>query len=180
MTHMSAEEIERGLVAQGVPLEKARLVALRAPVDGNPLAAPPAGVIHAPRSVALPFRMTVPWSELCSDNEKEVGSLTRLANGTMIARKKLTARYKTSKEAIRNRAKAIVKDAHPVSIPLAIQVDVWLPPSRRNDAINFAKVCGDALEGVVYENDNQLHDARWRRMGTDIDRPRAEITLSPL
>ena len=44
---MSAEEIERGLVAQGVPREKARAVALRAPVDGNPLAKPPAGAIDA-------------------------------------------------------------------------------------------------------------------------------------
>lgn len=44
---MTEDEIERGLVAQGVPREKARLVAGRALVDGNPLAKPPAGVIDA-------------------------------------------------------------------------------------------------------------------------------------
>ncbi len=168
-------EIERALVAQGVPLEKARLTALRAPIDGNPLAQKPAGVICAP--AALPLSLVIPWSKLCSDNEKEVGGISRMKDGKIVPRKLLTSRYKASKAAIRELAQALVGNAAPLECPLSIHVRVYLPPARRNDSINFAKVVNDALEGVIYLNDNQLHRSIWERVGVDIDAPRAEIEI---
>ncbi len=130
-------------------------------------------------TIALPFRLVVPWSLLCSDNEKEVGSLHR-RGGEIYPRKVLSARYKTSKAAIQDKAKIVAAGASPTTEPLAIRVRVWLPPARRNDAINFSKVVHDAMEDVVYENDNQLHHIDWRRAGVDIDAPRAEIEITPL
>jgi Holliday junction resolvase RusA-like endonuclease len=135
-----------------------------------------AGYVDPPKHLDFPFRLTIPWSELCSDNEKETAGLVH-RSGKVTPRKVLTARYKASKEAIRKRAKAIVS-GEPSTDPLSIVVRVYLPPSRRNDAINFAKVMGDALEGVVFANDNQLHDSRWLRAGVDIDAPRAEVEIA--
>jgi Holliday junction resolvase RusA-like endonuclease len=140
----------------------------------------PTATISYVGPVLLPFRLVVPWSKLCSDNEKEQPALTRGKDGTIHPRRKTSLRYKASKDAIRELARAVVGKQQPTPAPLAITVEVWLPPSRRNDSINFAKVVGDALEGVVYVNDNQLHASHWYRRGTDIDAPRAEITITPL
>ncbi len=38
----------------------------------------------------------------------------------------------------------------------------------------------DAMEGVAYANDAQLHDVHWINRGADVDRPRAELTITPL
>ncbi len=169
---MTAAEIERGLVAQGVPRDKARRIAdgeVKAVEDRQPLA-----------TIALPFRLSVQWSLLCSDNERKTAATAKLADGKIVPRLVASARYTAAKGSIRVKARLAAGDVAPTTEPLAIRVEVWLPPARRNDAINFAKIVGDALEGIVYANDNQLHDSRWIRRGVDIDSPRAEITISPL
>ncbi len=181
---MTPAEIERGLIAKGVPVEQARHAAYggvrrtsRATTTAMDIIA---YVDSSPGpNVSLPFRIVIPWSLLCSDNEKDVGSLT-MRNGKPIPRKVMSARYKTAKNAVADKAAIIAGRSSPVTIPLAMHVEVWLPPSRRNDALNFAKCVNDALEGIVYANDNQLHDSRWIRKGVDIDSPRAEITITAL
>ncbi len=177
---MTPAEIERGLVAQGVPRDKARATAIGQITSGT-VAIEHAGYVDRTlRSrITLPFRIVIPWSLLCSDNEKDVGSLT-MRGGKPIPRKVMSARYKTAKNAVADKATLIAGPSLPLTIPLAMHVEVWLPPARRNDALNFAKCVNDALEGIVYANDNQLHDSRWIRRGVDIDSPRAEITITAL
>lgn len=174
---MTAEEIERSLIAQGVPRDKARATALRAPLDGNPLAKAPEGVIEMRPCVALPITFTLPWSALVSDNDKYTPVYTTTGRPKMI----LTSKYREAKAATRRIAKEIVGDAETVAIPLSLRAHVWVPDNRPgHDVANFAKCCHDALESVIYTKDEWLHDVQWRRAGVDVDRPRAEITIALL
>ena len=132
-------------------------------------------------TVSLPFKLLIPWSELCSDNEKSVPYVRRVRGGNVVPGQKRSPRYQAAFVAIKGRARQIAGDRLPVDgIALELHARVYLPPARRNDAINFSKCLNDALEGVVYMNDNQLHRQVWERAGVDIDAPRAEITISRL
>lgn len=181
-TAMTAGEIEAALIAKGVPADKARRQAWSSALDcefGQSQESIPERRQDI-ATVTLPFRLVVPWSLLCSDNDKEEPYIAHGKDGKMWPRKRITVRYRTAKNAICDKAKLIVGESRPTIEPLSIRVEVWLPPARRNDAVNFAKVVGDSLEKVVYANDNQLHRSTWIRAGIDIDAPRAEITITPL
>jgi hypothetical protein len=160
----------------GVDTERAaELLGVRQAEQKAPL---PSTIILRP-AIALPFRLIVPWSALCSDNEHEVASL-KMVNGKPVPFRKMTARYKAAKHQIASRARAVVGDkAAPLEIPLSIHVRVYLPSaSHTNDSINFAKVVHDGLQGVVYRNDRQLHRVLWERSGIDVDAPRAELEIT--
>lgn len=175
---LSYDGMVRSLRALGVPLDKAQRRASE--LTGQAAAPLPDLPAVVRRTVALPFSLVVPWSHLCSDNDKESGRvLTR--GGRQVPGKVLTPRYKASKANIRSHAADVAGEVDPVEDePLAIEVRVWLPPARRNDPLNFGKVIHDALEGVVYANDNQLHRIEYQRAGVDIDAPRAEVTITRL
>jgi hypothetical protein len=198
---LSYDDVVAGLIARGTEPDRARVLALR--VVDNEKAQPKLGqsvlgipfqgqqadragdVLRLPEDtgaglVALPFRLVVPWSELCSDNEHEVGAV-RMVDGRPVPFKKMTARYKASRDAIHARAVAITMGATPRREPLALRAEVWVPSAQTgNDHLNFAKVVHDALQRVVYQNDRQLHDIHWKRMGIFVDRPRVEIEISLL
>lgn len=180
MSGLTFSQIVSNLQAQGVPAHKAEATARRECGIPEPIEVS-TPIFLTP--VALPFRLTLPWSALCSDNEHEVASL-KMVQGKPVPFRKMTARYKTAKKQIATLAQAAVGNlAAPLEVPLAIHVRVYIPSaSHGNDSINFAKVVHDGLQGVVYRNDRQLHRVLWERAGIDIDRPRAdiEITLSPL
>jgi Holliday junction resolvase RusA-like endonuclease len=170
---MSADEIERGLIAQGVPREKARVIALRAPVDGNPLAKPPKGTIEA-RGVAFPLALILPWSALVSDNAKYAPAYGKRGQPKMVLR----PRYREAKKKTAGLAREIMAGAEPLATPLALSARVWVPDNRvGHDVANFAKCCHDALEKVVYVKDEWLYRITWERAGVDVDRPRAELTI---
>lgn len=175
---LSPAEIESALIGRGVPKDKARAMALRE------AGAPAANYVHVDLSKRLdfPIRITLPWSALCSDNFHERASIVRVRGGKIAPRKVMDTRYKMARDKTREIARKVMGDFKPLAdMPLAMHVRVYLPGgSARNDAINFSKCANDALQGIVYKNDNQLHDQRWQRAGIDVDAPRAEITISPL
>lgn len=185
------EDEVNALVRLGTEPESARrLVARRRGVSTTPtlgqrvqrmpLRAEPEPQPETP-TVTLPFTLTIPWSELCSDNERDEPYIRRVAGGKIVPAKRMTVRYREAKAAIKGRARTIAAGRLPIAgLALEIRVRVFLPPARRNDAINFSKCTHDALEGVVYANDNQLHRATWERAGVDIDAPRCEITITRL
>lgn len=191
MSEMSFDDMVDGLVRLGTDPENARRLAARQlglnGIDKTrferpaPAKAPaPAPEIQTP-TIELPFRVTIPWSELCSDNEKSVPYIRRVRGGNVVPGQKRSPRYDASFRAIKKRARAIADDRLPIDgIALEMHARIFLPPARRNDAINFSKCTNDALEGVVYMNDNQLHRQTWERAGIDIDAPRAEITITRL
>lgn len=64
----------------------------------------------------------------------------------------------------------------PVSIisgNVAINVSVFRP-AKRGDLDNYLKIMLDALEGVLYENDNQITEIHAFRYD-DKDNPRVEL-----
>lgn len=167
---LSLDEIEQGLIRIGVPKAKARAQALRE--AGMPPVRTVAEVLAMP-TIEWPFRLTLPWSYLVSDNRK-YGVL----NGKII----LTADYRACKGLMRDAAKeALGQPApEPAAIPLSLEAFVWVPDdTRAHDVANFAKATHDAFEGVVYTKDRWLHEVRWVRCGCDVDAPRAEIRIRP-
>jgi Holliday junction resolvase RusA-like endonuclease len=188
VTLLSEEEIARGLVAAGVPREKALAEAKRQHIterhfavlrggDLSLLAEASTPVARAP--IAWPVRLLLPWSHLVSDNERKEPYVVQTAAGPR-ARMRLTAKYAAALEKVANVARNKIGDAAPFTGPLAIRGLVYVPDERPHDVSNFEKLTHDALEGVLYTNDRWLHDVHWTRAGVDVDAPRAEITITPI
>lgn len=131
-----------------------------------------------PPATTWPLRFVIPWSRLCTDNEKYAPTKDRNGQARII----LTGRYRDCKAAVRALAREAMGGAPPLDVPLRLQGAVFFPDARTHavDATNCAKLVHDACESAVYVNDRQLYDARWYRAGVDVDRPRAEITITPM
>lgn len=132
--------------------------------------APPCAQAPARPTIAWPVMLRIPWSRLCSDNER---------HGVINGRLLLTTKYRQSKAAIAALAREQLGDVEPVAIPLAFTGRVWLPDHRLHDPCNFGKSTQDALAGVVYVDDRWLWRVVWERAGVDVDAPRAELSISP-
>lgn len=131
-------------------------------------------------AIVWPFRLLLPWSLLVSDNDREEPYIRQTENGPRPAKRK-TARCAKAQGEIANLARGKLGDVEPAEIPLEITARVWVPNNQlRSDVQNFAKATHDALEGIVYRNDNLLYWNHWLRVGVDIDAPRAELTIAPL
>lgn len=170
---LNAQEIERGLIAKGVPKEKARIEALRQIGSADP-------VLTAPDelpAIGWPVRLLIPWSYLISDNRRYCSGTERSGGGLL-----LTSDYRRCRGLIRElvRGKLGIPAPEPASIPLSLEAGIWVPDNRPHDCTNFAKVCHDAMEGLVYANDRWLYSAHWFRAGVDVDAPRALVTINPL
>lgn len=173
---MSPDEVRRALIAQGVPAERAA----RAVAHLDPSADVAAALAHPKREVGLPFRFTLPWSALCSDNSHEKASLVQLGGGNVVPRKVMHPKYRAAREKTQEIVRRLAGDAAPRAEPLAIRALVYVPDEHPHDVCNFAKCCHDALEGILYANDRWLYRTTWERAGVDVDQPRAEIELIPL
>lgn len=131
-------------------------------------------------AIALPLRLTLPWSALVSDNLRHTATIRPQADGKQYPLIVLTGPYREAKAKARKIARELVNGADPLPHPLALEARVWVPNHRPgHDVCNFAKCAHDAFEGVLYEKDEQLHAVRWIRAGVDVDAPRADITISP-
>lgn len=178
---MTADEIVRALMAQGVPGERAERFAASAIETRSGARAgavePPAPLVVHPAAV----RLTLPWSALCPDNERESAGLT-MRGGKPLPRKVMTARYREARNKIIGVARELMRteNAAPFDVPLSLVAHVFTPTQRRVDVANFAKGVHDALNKIVYTDDNWLYDVRWVRCGMDMDRPRVELEISPL
>ncbi len=88
-------------------------------------------------------------------------ALYRSFNGRSI----LSAKGRTNKEAIGWEARSQYR-GKPLAGPLAIEVTFSWPDRRRHDWDN-TKAFFDSLNGIVYEDDNQIADAHIiRRLGS--------------
>jgi crossover junction endodeoxyribonuclease RusA len=62
--------------------------------------------------------------------------------------------------------------------PLKVEIDAWLPDSRRRDIDNLQKAALDALQHAgAYADDSQIIDLRIRRAGIDRLQPRLIVRL---
>lgn len=112
----------------------------------------------------------VPWQHLCPDNRK-------FLSGKFI----LSAQYRSAKEAVALLATVAAKKGKwkMPSGPMGLAVDILEPDHRKRDILNHSKVVCDAItaSGLVWYDDSQIADARWRRMGTDKLKAGATIRL---
>jgi Holliday junction resolvase RusA-like endonuclease len=176
---LTPEEIARGLIAQGVPRDRAEARA-RAVYDAmkpsRPLLAAFKAIEALPvRPSVAPITLRIPWSALVSDDDKYAPAL-RKGKPVII----LTETYRTAKARMTKLAVDTMAGRPAMTVPLAFVGRVWVPNNHRRDVHNFSKCCLDAMSKVIYADDSQLHDTRWIRAGVDVDAPRAELTITPL
>jgi hypothetical protein len=190
MSGLSEDAIFRGLRDAGFPEAVARRRAREeaASVAREPLLRE---VVHrevvdrlAPYTTAAaegwvwPLRFTLPWSHLCSDDKHYTATIVTVGD-RQVAKIVRRQEYRDALARVRKLVGPL-QQAAPVAFPLALVARVYVPDNRPgHDVPNFAKNCHDALEGIVYTLDQWLYSAHWRRVGVDIDRPRAEITITP-
>lgn len=176
---LSVQAIESGLLRAGVPPEKARAEALRQAGASSPALAPSPAPQPIAKAAEWPFRLSLPWSCLVSDNDKHRAQLRGTgpsAKAVMV----ITRSYATAEERIHALALQRMDGASPAAEPLALHARVWMPDERVHDLTNSCKLVHDALEGTVYQNDRWLYDVRWTRAGVDVDAPRCELMIWPL
>lgn len=89
----------------------------------------------------------------------------------------LSARGRTNKEAIAWKARAQYR-GKPLTGPLAIEVTLFWPDKRKHDWDNN-KALFDALNGIVWEDDGQIKDARIM-VEFDKENPHVEMRVWPL
>lgn len=70
----------------------------------------------------------------------------------------------------------LARDFEPLSGPVSVSIGVYRP-ARRRDLDNCLKVVLDALQGYLYENDDQIVELHARRFD-DKHNPRVEIYVS--
>lgn len=117
--------------------------------------------------------LTIPFRLLVSDNRKHI---TRSHGRGHV----LTAEYRAAKDAIEHTARLAMRGKPMLTDPVRLDVAIWFPDARKRDMLNYSKLISDAISRIVIADDAQIHVAQWTRQGIDRDRPRAELTLTPL
>ena len=94
----------------------------------------------------------------------------------------MTARYRQGKEVISLLAIAQTQPPRPVfpAERLKVELAFFMPDKKRRDPTNLLKGLLDALEGVVYSDDQQIDALSWRKGELDRENPRVEITTHPI
>ena len=115
---------------------------------------------RAPKEI----RLTIPWELLASDN---------LRKGLDRSRYK---RYKLARDAAHVHAREQVTSA-PYHGSVTLSVLFTVPDNRRRDPNNLTKLLCDALTGVAYKDDDQIHRMSWERTGPDPENAGAYVTV---
>lgn len=170
-------ELVRALVRSGLSEERAEAEARRQHGIQSALPEQRETAQEIP-DILWPVRLTIPWSLLVSDNDKDRAIIRNTKHGPRPA-KAITPDYAAAKLKIAALGKRAVGDALAVAMPLALHGTVFVPDDRPHDMSNRCKLLHDALEGVVYRNDRWLHELHYLR-AVDVDAPRAELTIRPL
>jgi Holliday junction resolvase RusA-like endonuclease len=113
-------------------------------------------------------KVTIPWKYMVPDNQKY---------GVIRGRMLLQADYRAAKDTIGHIARRAMEGRPMLGGDLVWEAMLWMPDKRRRDATNYAKICQDSLEHIVYEDDTQIKRATWINAGIDRDAPRCEITV---
>lgn len=64
--------------------------------------------------------------------------------------------------------------------PVKVEERIYMPDRRRRDIRNVGKLFEDALEGVAYEDDDQIRELVMIHCGVDREEPRVELTVEPI
>lgn len=80
--------------------------------------------------------------------------------------------------AVRNVARLAVPRGWPMTAAYSLTVTAWLPDGRHRDGDNILKAVGDALQGVLYDNDRRVVESIARRGGIDRENPRTVVEVA--
>lgn len=116
--------------------------------------------------------IVIPWSALAHDNHRLMP--VKMGHGLRLI---ATPDYRLAKAACEG---YFLKQWHePMLVgSLAILGTLWFPDARKRDAGNYRKCLTDAMTGIVYSDDSQLHDERWIFGGIDREQPRVELEIT--
>jgi len=159
---LTDEQIRRGLIAQGVPPEKAARAAMSPTSEhlSTALAAAPAG----------PVTLVLPWSCLISDNRHR---------GPVSSRTDAAA-YKLARTRAHDLAREQWGSASVFTGPVSVGLVFTPPRLGKPDPVNLLKCLLDALVGVCYADDVQIYRLAVDRLAPSIDRPHVTITVEEI
>lgn len=120
---------------------------------------------------ALAF--SVAYEYLCPDNQKYYAT----SRGGR-ARLFLSPKYRAAKDTIQHVARQAMRGYAMTALDVELHAKLYVPDARRRDAMNLAKCCQDAIQGVVVADDTQIKRATWEYMGIDRVNPRCEIVIT--
>lgn len=110
--------------------------------------------------------ITLPWSTLHTGNSIYA-----------IKSKEYQAAKGRAREAIAEQ----IAGYSPIDIPVRVECTIIEPNRHRGrDILNYQKLIADAMSGLVYQDDKLIDDAHFMRGEPDVDRPRVEITVTPV
>lgn len=119
------------------------------------------------------MKISIPFEHCVSKRDK----YTKWKGGKIA----LSEKYRSAKLAVNYIARAQrANGAGPVEGPVRMHGIVHFPDKRRRDIHNYIQMIADAIEGVAYENDNQIEILLWERGVIDKERPRIDLTISSL
>lgn len=170
LSTMSADEI----IAEADRRWAERLGKAKRDADAPPQSRP------APIRPSGPFSASIPFHLLVSDNERALPVIQRKGKA-VFPRLVLNRRYKAAKAEIRKLVKAQIPDGFvPFAGPVRVTVTIREPDrDRRRDITNWCKQLGDALTGIVYDDDSQVDEAVYLR-GSITEGGAVLITVTPL
>ena len=128
----------------------------------------------AVRQTDLRF-VSFPWDCVLHDNHRFVPAAKR--RGLV-----LSPEYRDAKEKAVSAATQQLIGKRKLSGDVALIAHCYFPDKRKRDAGNYRKLITDALTGLAYDDDSQIAEEYWSRIGVDRSNPRIEVALciSPL
>lgn len=86
--------------------------------------------------------------------------------------------YKEGKD-YKNKIQIILNSIHykdDFGGPIKVRIDYYFPDKRRRDVTNYDKVLLDAMQGIVYNDDNQIQTITMSK-NIDEKNPRTEVDV---
>lgn len=126
--------------------------------------------------------IVLPWSMLCSDNNRVAPATRKVgAGGERKAVFLLTQEFRNAKSAGREKAMRDVHELPPLDGRIEFTARLYEPNrTSHRDIQNFAKLAADVCSGIAYTDDKQIDRALWYREPPDIDAPRLVLTVRKL
>ena len=109
-----------------------------------------------------PVTIVVPFDALCPDNAKFGAMVVRGKGGKPRASLYLSSKYREAKRRIAEIAQEAMGTMAPAGGDVEVHFNVFWPDRRRRDMHNYAKLLGDALISVVWEDDTQIVRSSWQ------------------
>ncbi len=122
--------------------------------------------------------IVLPWKYLAQCNHRLMPVIRKTPRGMkamLITAPTYRAAKGNAEYAIRQQWKG-----SPLSGPIQLVALCYFPDHRKRDASNYIKLVEDALSGIAYKDDSQIHRSVWELAGYDKDNARIEITVTPL